>query len=165
MEYIEGSTLEKFCHGNNLLPFHKVVETILNVCSALDYAHKQGIIHRDIKPANIMLDKIDNPKIADFGVAQMTDSTFENGIFGTPSYMSPEQLKDELIGYQSDIFSLGCVFYELLVRKKAFSGENNFSTMYKIINVEPESMLNIRQDLPRIMEEIAQKALAKGPKD
>ena len=165
MEYIEGSTLEKFCHQDTLLPLRKAVEIILSVCSALDYAHKQGIIHRDIKPANIMLDRMDNPKIADFGVAQMTDSTLESGIFGTPSYMSPEQLKEEQIGCQSDIFSLGCVFYELLVGKKAFMGYSNFSTMYKIINMEPEAMLNIRKDLPKIMEEIAKKALAKNPKD
>jgi len=165
MEYIEGSTLEKYCEKDSLLPLKKIVEIILSVCNALDYAHKQGIIHRDIKPANIMNDRMGNAKIADFGIAQMTENTAENGIFGTPSYMSPEQIKDEVIGCQSDIFSLGCVFYELLVGKRAFSGDNNFSTMYNITNSEPESILKIRPDLPEIIDEISRKSLAKDLKD
>jgi len=161
MEYIEGDTLEKFCDKDHLLPINKVVEIILNVCSALDYAHKQGVIHRDIKPENIMLDNAGVVKIADFGVAQMTENTAESGIFGTPNYMSPEQLKDEPIGFQSDIFSLGCVLYKLLTGKQAFPGDNNFTIMYKITNEEPESMLSLRKDLPEIMLEITKKALAK----
>ncbi|MBW2610295.1 MAG: protein kinase [Deltaproteobacteria bacterium] len=161
MEFIRGDTLEKFCDRDNLLPLNKVVEIILSVCSALDYAHKQGVIHRDIKPENIMLDHEGVLKIADFGVAQMTENTAETGIFGTPNYMSPEQLKDEPIGYQSDIFSLGCVLYKLLTSKQAFPGDNNFTIMYKITNEEPEPMLNIRHDLPQIMVEITRKALAK----
>jgi len=95
MEYIEGPTLEKFCDKDSLLPFGKVVDITLSVCSALSYSHKQGVIHRDIKPANIMIDKEEITKITDFGVAQMTENTAETGLFGTPSYMSPEQLKDE----------------------------------------------------------------------
>src|SRR4030043_251018 len=108
MEYIEGDTLEKFCLKKHRLPLRRVIEIALNVCSALDYSHKRGIIHRDIKPANIMIDKDGIVKIADFGIAQMTESTVVSGFFGTPSYMSPEQLKEEPIGYQSDIFSWGC---------------------------------------------------------
>ena len=163
MEYIEGNTLEDFCHETSLLSLHKAAEIILNVCSALNYSHKRGVIHRDIKPANIMLDKEENIKITDFGVAQMTESTAVTGIIGTPSYMAPEQIKEETIGFQIDIFALGCVMYELLAGRKAFSGENNFSIIYKITNTEPESLLNIRPDLPPIMEEIIKKTLAKDP--
>jgi len=165
MEYIEGSTLEEFCCKENSLSMHKVAEIVLNVCSALDYSHKRGVIHRDIKPANIMLNKEGIVKITDFGVAQMTESTAVTGIFGTPSYMSPEQLKEEMIGYQSDIFALGCVMYELLSFNKAFPGENNFSIIYKIINTEPEAISIIRPDLPPIIEEIIKKAIAKDPSE
>ena len=163
MEYIEGSTLEEFCSEKNRLSLHKVVEIVLSVCSALNYSHKRGLIHRDIKPANIMLNKEGIVKITDFGVAQMTESTAVTGFFGTPSYMSPEQLKEEMIGHQSDIFALGCVMYELLSSNMAFSGENNFSIIYKIINTEPEAISIIRPDLPPIMEEIIKKAIAKDP--
>ena len=163
MEYIEGTTLEDYCNQKNLLSIHKVVEIILSVCSALNYSHKHGVIHRDIKPANIMLDKEGNVKIADFGVAQMTESTAVTGFVGTPSYMSPEQLKEEVIGFQSDIFALGCVLYELLTGEKTFPGENNFSIIYKITNTEPEPLRGIRPDLPPIMEEITKKAIAKDP--
>jgi serine/threonine protein kinase len=163
MEYIEGDTLEKSCLKKHRLPLRRVIEIALNVCSALDYSHKRGIIHRDIKPANIMIDKDGIVKIADFGIAQMTESTAVSGFFGTPSYMSPEQLKEEPIGYQSDIFSLGCVIYELLSNQKAFPGENNFSIIFKITSSEPEPISKIRPDLPPLMEDIIKKAIAKDP--
>jgi serine/threonine-protein kinase len=163
MEYIEGPTLDKFCHKKNLLPVNKVTEIIFSVCYALDYAHKRGVIHRDIKPSNIMVDNTGTAKITDFGVAQMTEKTAEMGIFGTPSYMSPEQLRDEIAGNESDLFSLGCVLYELLSGEQAFPGENSFSIMYKITHEEPVSLLRLRPDLPEIFGEIVKKALAKDP--
>ncbi len=163
MEYIEGPTLDKFCRKKNLLPVNKVTEIIFSVCKALDYAHKQGVIHRDIKPSNIMLDNSGTAKITDFGVAQMTEKTAEMGIFGTPGYMSPEQLRDEIAGDESDLFSIGCVLYELLSGEQAFPGENSFSIIYKITHEEPVSLLSIRPDLPEIFGEIVKKALAKDP--
>jgi serine/threonine-protein kinase len=163
MEYIEGSTLEDFCSPGKLMSIHKIAEIILSVCSALNYSHKRGVIHRDIKPANIMLNNEGTVKITDFGVAQMTESTAVAGIIGTPSYMSPEQLKEEMIGFQSDIFAVGCVLFELLTGRKAFPGENSFSIIYKITNTEPESLKGLRPDLPPIIEEITKKALAKDP--
>ena len=163
MEYIEGDTLEKSCLKKHRLPLRRVIEIALNVCSALDYSHKRGIIHKDIKPANIMIDKDGIVKIADFGIAQMTESTVVSGFFGTPSYMSPEQLKEEIIGYQSDIFSLGCVIYELLSNQKAFPGENNFSIIFKITSAEHVPISEIRPDLPPLIEDIINKSLMKNP--
>ncbi len=163
MEYVDGTTLEKYCQKDHLLPVSEAVEIMLGVCNALDYAHNQGIIHRDIKPSNIMLNKEGVPKIADFGIAQLTQQTSELGVWGTPSYMSPEQLKEESIGDYSDIFSLGCVLYELLTGQMAFPGENNFSIMYKITNEEPASILELRADLPKIFDDIIKKALTKDP--
>jgi serine/threonine-protein kinase len=165
MEYIEGTSLVKFCQKNALLPVARAVEIIVGVCIALDYAHKKGVIHKDIKPSNIMLDKTGAIKVADFGISQMTEQTVELGILGTPSYMSPEQLKDQVVGRESDVFSLGCVLYEVLTGEKAFSGDNDFSVLYKISNEEPVSVLSIRPDLPSIFGDITHKALAKDPKE
>ncbi|MBN2419889.1 MAG: protein kinase [Deltaproteobacteria bacterium] len=161
MEYIEGNTLEKYCNKKNLLPIPKVIEIILSLCSALDYSHKRNVIHRDIKPANIMLDAEGTTKITDFGVAQMTESTAVSGIFGTPSYMSPEQVTEESISPQSDIFSVGCVLYELLTGVQAFPGENNFAIIYKITSTEPPSVLSIRPEVPEILDKIIVKATSK----
>ena len=163
MEYVDGTTLEKYCRKDNLLPVNKAVEIIFNVCNAIDYAHRQDIIHRDVKPSNIMLSKSNIPKITDFGIAQMTQQTSELGVWGTPSYMSPEQLKEETIGSYSDVFSLGCVLYELLTGEIAFPGDNNFAIMYKVTNEEPTAITELRPDLPGILDDIIKKTLAKDP--
>jgi serine/threonine-protein kinase len=164
MEYIEGPTLEKFCNPEHLLPHSKVVETLFTVCKALDYAHKMGVVHRDIKPSNIMLDRLGRGKITDFGIAQIEAvSTTQKGIIGSPCYMSPEQVKENEVDDKSDIFSLGCVLYELLTARKAFSGDNYFSILYKITNEEPTPISDIRPDVPEILEKITGKALCKDP--
>ena len=163
MEYVEGETLESCCRKDRLLPVQKAVELIFTICNALEYAHQRGVIHRDIKPSNIMLDQLGNPKITDFGIAQVTGETAPVGLFGTPSYISPEQLKEDEVGSRGDIFSLGCVLYELLTGQQAFPGDNNFSIMYKITNEEPPAVTEVRPDLPKILEDITCKAIAKDP--
>ncbi|MBL0715995.1 MAG: protein kinase [Desulfosarcina sp.] len=162
MEYLEGDTLKKYCQAENRLPLDQCAEIVFKICNALDYAHQKGVIHRDIKPSNIMLDSKGEPKLMDFGIAHISEETSEKGIWGTPSYMSPEQLKEETITDQSDIFSLGCVFYELLSGQRAFSGENDFSVIYKITRENPEPVGPLRPDLPVIFEEILNKALSKN---
>jgi len=164
MEYVDGSTMEKFCRKENLLPIHKVVEMIFSACNGLDYAHKKGVIHRDIKPSNMMLNKLERVKITDFGIAHIkTEHNSQKGIIGSPCYMSPEQVKEEPVEDKSDIFSLGCVLYELLTGEKAFYGDNHFSVLYKITHDEPESMLKIRPEVPEILDQITRKALSKDP--
>ena len=163
MEYVEGTTLEKYCHKGHLLPTSKVLEIIFGACNAIDYAHRQNIIHRDINPSNIMLNKEGIPKITDFGIAQMTQETYEMGVWGTPSYMSPEQLTDETIGSYSDVFSLGCVLYELLTGEVAFPGKNSYAIMYKITNEDPTPITELQPELPGIFDDIITKALAKDP--
>jgi serine/threonine-protein kinase len=165
MEYEEGATLKAHCHARNLLPVERTTETLFKVCNALDYAHQQGVIHRDIKPSNIMMAPDNTPKIMDFGIAQLSEQTTEGGLWGTPSYMSPEQLKEEPVTAQSDIFSLGCVLYELLTGTKAFGGENDFSIIYKITRENPKPILQVREGLPAIFNDIIRKSLAKNPKD
>jgi serine/threonine protein kinase len=165
MEFVDGNTLEPHCRPENLLLPSKAVELTFSASKALDYAHKMGVIHRDIKPSNIMLDSYGSAKIADFGIAQMTEETSEMGVWGTPSYMSPEQLKDEPITSNTDIFSLGCVLYELLTGTQAFPGNNNFSIMYKVTNDEPVPLREIKPDLPASLVEILKKSMAKDPEE
>jgi eukaryotic-like serine/threonine-protein kinase len=162
MEYIDGPTLEKYCAGESLLPLAQVVEIVFTACKALDYAHRRGVIHRDVKPSNIMMNSFGSVKITDFGIAHIeTDQTSPKGIVGSPSYMSPEQIKEEQVGERSDVFSLGCVLYELLTGEKAFSGDNYFSILYKITHEEPARVREIRPEVPEILEKITHKAIAK----
>jgi len=162
MEYIDGPTLVKFCNKEDLLPVSKAAEIIFHAGRALDYAHQKGVVHRDIKPSNIMLNRSEDVRITDFGIAQIkSDNTVSKGIVGSPSYMSPEQVKEESVEDKSDIFSLGCVLYELLTGERAFPGDNYFSIMYKITNNDPVPMREIRPEIPAILEKITRKALAK----
>ncbi len=164
MEYIDGFILKKFCRKDYLLPISKVVEILFSACNALDYAHKKGVIHRDIKPSNIMVTKSGHLKITDFGIALIkSEQTASKGIIGSLNYMSPEQIREKTVDNRSDIFSLGCVLYELLTGEKAFSGENDFSVMYQIASEDPVPMKEIRAEIPEILIKITGKALAKDP--
>src|SRR5262249_56497548 len=111
------------------------------VADALDFAHKHKVVHRDIKPANIMVEAGDRVKVADFGIAKATDSgehlTMTGSLLGTPSYMSPEQARGSTLDGRSDLFSAGCVLYEMLAGKKAFRGDSITGLIFKIITDEP----------------------------
>lgn len=160
MEYIDGPTLVSFCTKENLLPLNKAVEAVFSVCKGLDYAHRMGVVHRDVKPSNIMINKGGEVKIADFGIARIaTEDSQEQGLVGSPSYMSPEQVREEPVEDRSDVFSLGCVFYELLTGSKAFSGDNYFSILYKITHEDPPALREVRPELPEILDRIVRKAL------
>ena len=166
MEYVDGPTLEKFCDPHNLLPLERVLRIALSTCRGLEYAHQNGVIHRDIKPSNIMLGSAGQVKITDFSVAyvvKVNRSTLVKGLYGSPGYMSPEQVREEPVTKRSDLFSLGSVLYELLTGKKAFGGENEYSILYKIVNEEPLPVLELRPELPKAFERILSKALAKDP--
>ena len=166
MEYIDGPTLEKYCDNDRLLPISKVVETIFTTCQALDFAHKKGVIHKDLKPSNIMFNRAGEVKITDFGIAQVKSGhTISTSLIGSPSYMSPEQIKEELVEDKSDIFSLGCVLYELLTGERAFIGENYFAILYKITHGDPVPVERIRPDVPEILGKITKKALSKDPQE
>jgi serine/threonine protein kinase len=169
MEHIDGPTLKDYCRKDNLLPVDRVINIISDACKALDYAHNKGVVHWDIKPANIMLNSAGVVKITDFGIARMTHEARadameekETKISGTFSYMSPQHITalDKVDG-RVDIFSLGCVLYELLTGQKAFDGDNIYAVAYKIAHEEPISILDIRPELPETLDKIVKKALAK----
>lgn len=163
MEYVEGGTLEQYCRVDKLLPIARIIELIFKASKALDFAHRNGIIHRDIKPANILLTGASDIKISDFGAALSlaSETTQVTGV-GSPAYMSPEQVRDQQLNHQTDIFSLGVVMYQLLTGKLPFKATNNFSMVYQIINVDPPPPSMHRPDIPSAVDVIVKKALQKN---
>ena len=162
MEYIEGETLERFAEVDHLLPLGRIAEIIYKCCKALEYAQYQGVIHRDIKPANILLRGESDIKISDFGAAFLENqqTTQVTGV-GSPAYMSPEQIKEQSLTHQTDIYSLGVTMYRMLTGKLPFDAANNYSMIYQIMNIEPPPPSNYRPEIPPAMDAIAQRAMCK----
>ncbi|MBI3755512.1 MAG: serine/threonine protein kinase, partial [Deltaproteobacteria bacterium] len=167
MEILRGKTLEPWCKKTGLLPPKTALKIIGQVCEALDYAHKNGIVHRDIKPANIMMLEKGEIKVTDFGIAKIQSSshTKTGVVMGTPSYMSPEQLAGKKVDGRSDLFSLGVIVYEFLTGEKPFTGDTITTIMYQIANAAPQPLHEHRKDLPPILQKLIDKALAKKPED
>ena len=165
MEYLEGEDLDKYIRKENLLPIRTVLDVVAQIAEALDFAHKEGVIHRDIKPANVMLLKNGQVKVTDFGIAKAISSskTKTGVILGTPNYMSPEQIMGQKIDSRSDIFSLGVLFYQLLTGELPFHGDNLSGLLYQITQVKHSSPKNYNQKIPKICEQILDKALTKDP--
>jgi serine/threonine protein kinase len=162
MEYVDGTTLEQYTRHDALLPIPRIVEIAYKCARALEYASNQGVIHRDIKPANILLAGDADIKISDFGAAltQALETTQLSGI-GSPAYMSPEQVKEQSLTYQTDIFSLGVVMYQMLTGQLPFRGANNYSVIYQIINVDPPPPIAVRPDIPPRIDAIVMRAMQK----
>ncbi|MBW2066631.1 MAG: CHASE2 domain-containing protein [Deltaproteobacteria bacterium] len=167
MEYLEGENLIKYCQKDTLLPIRKVLYLVEETASALNYAHGQGVIHRDIKPANIMLLKNGRVKVTDFGIAKAVSSseTKSGIILGTPNYMSPEQINGQKIDGRSDIFSLGIVLFQLLTGQLPFHGETLTNLFYQITQVKHPPPRSINPKIPRPLEQIVDRALAKDPSE
>ena len=164
MEYLDGHDLSGHCRKENLLPAKVVLNIIIRVAFALDYAHKHKVIHRDIKPANIMLTEKGHVKVTDFGIARLTggDSTQTGVILGTPNYMSPEQVLGKQLDGRSDIFSLGAVFYELLTGDKPFKSNNIGNLMHNIASAKFRPIKEARPDVPDCCAELVGKMMAKS---
>src|SRR4030095_5250931 len=167
MEFIDGVGLDRVIASAGRLPLERAASLAAQVADGLDFAHKNGVVHRDIKPANIMIESGDRVKVTDFGIAKATasgeHSTRTGSLRGTPSYMSPEQAKGAALDGRSDLFSAGCVLYEMLAGRKAFRGESITGLLFKIINAEPPSITEIDPLIPEPMVKIVTKAISKAP--
>lgn len=140
MEFLDGHTLRNELDTHGFLPEARAIEIAIEVLDGLDFAHKHGVVHRDIKPDNIQLLEDGRVKLTDFGIARLTfepNLTMDGQVFGTPSYMSPEQVVGKDIDARSDLFSLGVVLYEMLSGTKPFAGDNVIAITYAIANSHP----------------------------
>jgi len=165
-EHVHGArTLAAYCKPDNLLRVDDVVEIIFKAAKALHYAHSRGVIHRDVKPSNIMLTLDNDVRIIDFGIALVTDSAVSRieGIAGSPSYMSPEQVQSAEITPRSDIYSLGAVMYELLTGFRPFRANNLSKLLHQIVYATAAPIHTLRSDIAEDLEELVARALRKDP--
>ena len=163
MEYVDGGTLEQFCRSDSLLPIDRVVEIAFKCSRALEFAQRMGVTHRDIKPANILHTGQTDVKITDFGAALIAaGDTTQVSAIGSPAYMSPEQVKEQSLTHQTDIYSMGVVMYHLLSGRLPFQASNNFSLIYQITNVEPSPPSAYRPEIPKVIDDIVRRAMAKN---
>ncbi|TAJ76652.1 MAG: cyclic nucleotide-binding domain-containing protein [Gallionellaceae bacterium] len=162
MEYVDGETLERCAEVDNLLTLSRAAEIIYKCCKALEYAQYQGVIHRDIKPANILLRGESDIKISDFGAAviESQQATQVSGV-GSPAYMSPEQIKEQALTHQTDIYSLGVTMYRMLTGRLPFDAANNYSMIYQIMNIEPPPPSTFRPEIPPELDAIVLRAMCK----
>jgi CHASE2 domain-containing sensor protein/tRNA A-37 threonylcarbamoyl transferase component Bud32 len=164
MELLKGKDLVPYTRPESLLPIPRVVSIMARVADALGYAHRQSVVHRDIKPANIMYDlESDNPKVTDFGIARVTDSskTKTGMVLGTPSYMSPEQLSGKKVDGRSDLFSLAVSLYQMLCGHLPFVGDSMAQLMFKIANEQPGDIRTLNPAVPEGLAGVLAKAMAK----
>ena len=165
-EHIQGArTLAAYCRPDNLLRVDDVVEIIYKCAKALHYAHGRGVIHRDIKPSNVMLTIDNDVRIIDFGIAIVSDSDVSRieGIAGSPSYMSPEQVQSEELTPRSDLYSLGAVMYELLTGFRPFRADNLSKLLHQIVYATPPPIHTYRDDLPDELENAVAQVMLTDP--
>ncbi|MFZ3471663.1 Stk1 family PASTA domain-containing Ser/Thr kinase [Streptomyces sp. 4.24] len=166
MEYVDGSTLRELLHsGRKLLP-ERTLEMCIGILQALEYSHRAGIVHRDIKPANVMLTRTGQVKVMDFGIARaMGDSgmtmTQTAAVIGTAQYLSPEQARGEQVDARSDLYSAGCLLYELLAVRPPFIGDSPVAVAYQHVREEPQPPSNFDSEITPEMDAIVLKALVK----
>jgi serine/threonine protein kinase len=165
-EHVHGArTLSAYTRSDNLLRLDDLVEIMFKCAKALQYAHSRGVVHRDIKPSNIMLTQDSDVRIIDFGIALVADSEISRieGLAGSPSYMSPEQVQSLDITHRSDLYSLGATLYELLCGTRPFKGGNLAKLLHQIVYATPAPIHSFRDDVPEELEEVVTRAMRKDP--
>jgi serine/threonine protein kinase len=177
IEHIEGKDLDTILETEEFIPLDAGLEIMAQVCDGLAHAHEMGILHRDMKPGNIMLKKVSGkspiPKILDFGLAKLKDPESQDQIaltqtgqvFGSPPYMSPEQIRGRQLDERSDIYSVGCMLYEIFTGCPPFVADQAVKLMLMHLESAPESMRKVRPDLnfPEELDRIVLTTLAKDP--
>jgi serine/threonine protein kinase len=165
-EYVHGArTLAAFCKTDDLLRVDVIVEIIFKCAKALHYAHSRGVIHRDIKPSNILYTQEGDVRIIDFGIALVDGSEVSRieGIAGSPSYMSPEQVQCQELTSRSDLYSLGAVMYELLTGSRPFRAGNLAKLMHQIVYATPAPIHTLRREVTEDIEDVVATTLQKDP--
>jgi serine/threonine-protein kinase len=166
MELVEGRSLQALLDDGHSFPLPRVLRIMEQACSALQFAHERNVVHRDIKPANLMLTGDDTVKVTDFGTAKILQfGTVQQTahVMGTPSYMSPEQVKGRAVDGRSDIFSLGVMLYEMVTGEKPFPGQNITTVIYKIVNEEPVPPKQVNPSVHAGISAVIMRALSKDP--
>lgn len=168
MEYVDGVTLRDIVHNEGPMPATRAIEVIADACQALNFSHQHGIIHRDVKPANIMISKTGAVKVMDFGIARaIADSgnsvTQTAAVIGTAQYLSPEQARGDTVDSRSDVYSLGCVLYEILTGEPPFIGDSPVAVAYQHVREDPTPPSQRHEDISPELDAVVLKALAKNP--
>jgi len=168
MEFVAGRTLKEVLAAEQRIQPRRALEMIADICAALEFSHRHGIIHRDIKPGNVMITPNGQVKVMDFGIARAlasgaTTMTQTSAVIGTAQYLSPEQARGESVDARSDVYAAGCVLFELLVGHPPFVGDSPVSVAYQHVREEPKAPSDINRDVPPDVDAIVLKALAKNP--
>lgn len=170
MEYVNGQTVRDLLADGDPIPIDEAAHVAAGVLSALEYSHREGIIHRDIKPGNIMLTPDGSVKVMDFGIARaMADAhstvTQTNTVVGTAQYLSPEQARGEVVDTRSDLYSTGCLLYEMLTGKAPFTGDSALSVAYQHVSEVPTPPSAVTADIPDSVDRVVLKSLTKSRDD
>ncbi|MCV7089537.1 Stk1 family PASTA domain-containing Ser/Thr kinase [Mycobacterium interjectum] len=170
MEYVDGVTLRDIVHTDGPLPPRRAIEIIADACQALNFSHQNGIIHRDVKPANIMISTTNAVKVMDFGIARaIADSgnsvTQTAAVIGTAQYLSPEQARGDSVDARSDVYSLGCVLYEILTGEPPFTGDSPVAVAYQHVREDPVPPSQRHEGISGDLDAVVLKALAKNPEN
>jgi serine/threonine-protein kinase len=168
MEYVGGRTLKEVLAEERRLMPERAMEITADICAALDFSHKNGIVHRDIKPGNVMLTPTGTVKVMDFGIARAVTSgtstmTQTSAVIGTAQYLSPEQARGESVDARSDVYSTGCLLYELLTGQPPFTGDSPVSVAYQHVREDPVPPSRVNPDVTPTIDAIVLKAMAKNP--
>ncbi|GLY99218.1 Stk1 family PASTA domain-containing Ser/Thr kinase [Actinoplanes sp. NBRC 103695] len=168
MEYVNGQTLKEVLAQEQRIKPRRALEMIADICAALEFSHRHGIIHRDIKPGNVMVTQNGQVKVMDFGIARAlasgaTTMTQTSAVIGTAQYLSPEQARGESVDARSDVYAAGCVLFELVVGHPPFVGDSPVSVAYQHVREDPRSPSSINREVPPEIDAIVLKALAKNP--
>ncbi|MEO7195744.1 MAG: Stk1 family PASTA domain-containing Ser/Thr kinase [Pseudonocardiaceae bacterium] len=167
MEFVEGRTLRDIVKTEGPLEAQRAMETMADVCAALDFSHRNGIIHRDVKPANVMINNDGAVKVMDFGIARaLADGqgvTQTSAVVGTAQYLSPEQARGELVDARSDVYAAGCVLYELITGDPPFTGDSPVAVAYQHVREDPTPPSSNNPDVPAALDAVVLKAMSKNP--